>query len=199
MKEGFFFEKVVLPLVVKVLRHLNIKSETEMKILIENEIVNRNLKSASEVEFLIDSKVKQLNEVSSIDFDDRETNLRLYIKEYVSSSINDSVVETEQSFTDRLEKNNELFVESLESILSQIELLNEKEKKISGVSSDQLQSEIAKINSEFKQAIIKSRADAAAVVKNTRDKLADLDEKLDAFIDTISERFAVINKNRRRD
>ena len=147
--------------------------------IIKNILEQLGIKSQSDMNDLFNLRINQLNEVNKIDFDDREEQLRQLIEDQ-SEEINARIVDLEQTFTDKLQNvlsiikeirnNNEILTDSISEMVKQIEI----------------------IDSQYKQAINKSRSDTAIVIKSTRDKLSDIDIKLDAFIDTISERLVDI-------
>jgi chromosome segregation ATPase len=194
-----FFEKVFLPLVKKALqslssspsnvRHLTLNTaayQSEIKELIDQEIDKRNSTLQSEITTLIDSKINQLNEASAADFDDREARLQ----------------ENERLLKVYLEDNVDTIQLALQRTQSQIQNLNKIADALkSNITSfpgliQSLEKQVKDIDTDYKQAVNKSRTDTAAVVKNTREKLTDLDDKLDAFIDTISEKLVAMRRSR---
>lgn len=84
-------------------------------------------------------------------------------------------------------------VDSLEEVLSKVDDVVES---ISTVADNQqaFSNSIGSFDELLKTEIKKTRCDVAAVVKQTRDNVNDLKDKLDAFIDTISETISELKK-----
>lgn len=74
----------------------------------------------------------------------------------------------------------------LEEILVRIDVMHD--------CHDELLKSIDSFDDVLKNEIKKTRSDAAVLIKQTRDNVSDLQDKLDAFIDTISETISELKK-----
>lgn len=136
------------------------------------------------------------------------------------SSLNDKIVETEQKVNIEKQKTTQI-AQSVVNLISSIndnrsntetlskrfiqqsakleEILIQIEDIIGSISTvaenqQELSNSIRLFDDLIKTEIKKTRADVAVVVKQTRDDVDDLKDKLDAFIDTISETISELKK-----
>lgn len=87
--------------------------------------------------------------------------------------------------TDKITDISQHYVQQSEAV----ERLIEKTETVAAA----FESIVATTKQQIDKDIKKSRSDTATAIKNTREKIADVEATLDAFIDTISEKIAELN------
>jgi hypothetical protein len=185
MKENsWLFKKILLPAIELALKLLHVPNASDFKTLQDDNqklqtIVDdvRCAEKANESEIdLFGLKLKEL-----------ETKLERQIELEVKQAFEANSISVEEQ------------IDSFNSIVgnhsSNIRDIASKYIELSGQFEKILDSKAsAEAPDEVKELIVKARTDAAKAIKNTREKVSDLDVKLDAFIDTVSDRLAALKK-----
>jgi hypothetical protein len=178
-KDGFFTRVFILPVVNKIIQQQldsNKSAASRQYEILGSEIVS--------IRSQMEQEVKQLNEVGKADLDDRATKLVTYFNEQITSLLDKYV-----ALADRVEK----MCDSIDTACNVIVTLRAGQDK-QETSITKVIASVTAIKAELETAVRQSRIDTATAIKNTREKIADCDDKLDAFIDTVSEKLAQLKR-----
>jgi chromosome segregation ATPase len=189
MKHGFLSRTFVLPVVndvvQKQLELIRTAASRQYEALgADFSVVSRKI---VDIRSQMEQEVKQLNEVGRADLDDRETKLVTQWKDQLSEILENqtSLLNKHVALAERVER----ICDSVDTICNVIaNLKNQKQNESTAIEL------IGTVKTELNDAVRQSRSDTATAIKNTRSTVADLDSKLDAFIDTISEKLAQLKR-----
>jgi uncharacterized protein YydD (DUF2326 family) len=183
MKHGFLSRTFVLPVVndvvQKQLELIRTAASRQYEALgADFSVVSRKI---VDIRSQMEQEVKQLNEVGRADLDDRETKLVTQWKDQLSEILENqtSLLNKHVALAERVER----ICDSVDTICNVIaNLKNQKQNESTAIEL------IGTVKTELNDAVRQSRSDTATAIKNTRSTVADLDSKLDAFIDTTKEK-----------
>lgn len=181
-KIGFFTRVFILPAVNKAIKeqlegvNCSISRQSNEMTDLSNDIVS--------IRSLIDQEVKQLNEVGKADLDDREAKLVTSLSE--KNEQIKSLIDKYVTLADKVER----VCDSFDTVCNAVSTLRKGQHEQAANVVEAL--ELAK--TELRDAVRQSRVDTATAIKNTRDKITEVDSKLDAFIDTVSEKLAQLKR-----
>jgi len=187
------FEKFISKIVIKLLTTDNSVKESLKKELQHVLIDEANIKKFSEI--ARQESVEIVNS-SLVQFEEKiEENCKSKIDEAIeinSPGITiddfDTLQEQIDSQVDILENTIANNVTQTKKLLDLISRLENTEKQIKSLSDSK--NIVSQIKSEYIETNKKTRADVAAIITKVKQDISDLEIRLDAFIDTISERIA---------
>jgi len=187
------FEKFISKIVIKLLTTDNSVKESLKKELQHVLIDEANIKKFSEI--ARQESVEIVNS-SLVQFEEKiEENCKNKIDEAIeinSPGITiddfDTLQEQIDSQVDILENTIANNVTQTKKLLDLISRLENTEKQIKSLSDSK--NIVSQIKSEYIETNKKTRADVAAIITKVKQDISDLEIRLDAFIDTISERIA---------
>ena len=193
------FDKFISKILIKLLEHDSKVKESLISFIKSDEAkVNIN-----------EIAVQTSKEIVKIELQSAIVNLENDITSAFDSKLNDVVTtctpEVTQNDLDVLQEQNDSLVDIIQNTIANnvaqckklINIANKTEKleqQIQLLSKVNTDSTTSIIKSEFNENIKKTRADVATLIKTTRQDVTDLEIRLEAFIDTVSEKLAELKK-----
>ena len=193
------FDKFISKILIRLLEHDSKVKESLISFIKSDEAkVNIN-----------EIAVQTSKEIVKIELQSAIVNLENDITSAFDSKLNDVVTtctpEVTQNDLDVLQEQNDSLVDIIQNTIANnvaqckklINIANKTEKleqQIQLLSKVNTDSTTSIIKSEFNENIKKTRADVATLIKTTRQDVTDLEIRLEAFIDTVSEKLAELKK-----